>query len=89
MGQHSPEQPVTEIIAFIFRNYSLVGRKSLRRSEAAQAVQQLATGWTIRETNLGEGDFSHLSKQSLGSTQPPVQWVPGLLHGSKAAGAWR
>jgi hypothetical protein len=23
-------------------------------------------------------DFSHTSRPALGSTQPPVQWVPGL-----------
>jgi len=30
-----------------------------------------------------------LSSPALGSTQPPVQWAPGYLHGGKAAGAWR
>jgi len=26
-------------------------------------------------------DFPHLSRPALGSTQPPVQWVPGLSWG--------
>jgi hypothetical protein len=26
-------------------------------------------------------DFPHLSKPVLGTTQPPVQWIPGLFWG--------
>ena len=26
-------------------------------------------------------DFPHLSRPTLGRTQPPVQWVPGLSRG--------
>jgi hypothetical protein len=30
-----------------------------------------------------------LSRPALRSTQPPIQWVPGVLSpGGKAAGAW-
>ena len=35
-----------------------------------------------------ERDFPHLSRPALGTTHPPVQWVPGLSRG-KAAGTWR
>jgi hypothetical protein len=34
-------------------------------------------------------DFPHLSTPALGSTQTPIQCVPGLSLGGKAAGAWR
>ena len=30
--------------------------------------------------------FTHLSRRALGTTQPPVQWVPGVSRGKERPG---
>jgi hypothetical protein len=56
----------------------------------AQSVQRLATGWMVRGSNPGGGgrDFPNPFRPAVGSTQPPIQWVPDLT-GGKAAGLRR
>jgi hypothetical protein len=51
----------------------------------AQAVQCLTTGWTTGRSGFdfrrGQRIFpvASVSRPALGPTQPPVQWVPGVL----------
>jgi hypothetical protein len=44
----------------------------------------IATGYGLdgpgTEAQWGS-DFSHMSRLALGPTQPPAQWIPGLLQG--------
>jgi hypothetical protein len=56
------------------------------------SVVGIATGYGLDgpliELRLGRG-IPYSTRPALGPTQPPVQWVPSLLPGGKAAGAWR
>ena len=49
----------------------------------------IATGYGLDgrgiDSWLGR-DYPHLSRPVLGSTQPPVQWVPGLSWGKQRPG---
>jgi hypothetical protein len=51
----------------------------------APSVQRWATGWTIGvlgfDSRWGLGIFllTTASRTALGSTQPPIEWVPGAL----------
>jgi hypothetical protein len=51
---------------------------------------ELAMGWTVWESNPGGGKIFHTRPDwPWGPNEPPAQWAPGVLAGSKAAGAWR
>ena len=69
-------------VSFDFRSFSHVGRDSV----VGKATRNGLDGPGI-EPRWGQ-DFPHLSRPVLGPAQPPVQWVPGLFPGGKAAGAW-
>jgi hypothetical protein len=44
---------------------------------------------TATRYGLDVPGIQHPSRQALGPTQPPIQYVPGLFPGGKAAKAWR
>jgi hypothetical protein len=60
---------------------------SVRIGSGIVRVVGIATGYGLDgpgiECRWGR-DFPHLSRPALGSTQPPVQWVPGFSNGQKA-----
>jgi len=48
------------------------------------SLASIATGYGLDGPGIESRwmrDFPHLSRPALGSTQPPVQWVPGLSWG--------
>jgi hypothetical protein len=64
---------------------------SMTKSVGRDSVVGIATRYGLDgpgiESRWGR-DFPHPSRPTLGPTQPPIQWVPGLFPGGKAAGAW-
>jgi len=57
-------------------------------SEPGSSVS-IATGYGLDGPGIESRwwrDFPDLSRPSLGLTQPPVQWVPGLFRGQRTAG---
>jgi hypothetical protein len=56
------------------------------------SVVGIATGYGLDSPGIESRwvrDFPHLSRSALELAEPPVQWVPGLSRGQKAAGEWR
>jgi len=52
-------------------------------------VTRLRAGQPEFDSRRARGSFLFAipSRQALGSTQPPIEWIPGGFLGDKAAGA--
>jgi hypothetical protein len=75
---------------FVLFNFSVVLLCKYWRKKSSSGIPGstvvIATGYRLDgpgiESRWGR-DFPHLSRPALGTTQPPVQWVPGLSRGVK------
>ena len=69
--------------------------ESNKNTTRSNVGRDSSVGMAIRYGLYGPGieawwgrDFTNPSRPTLGPTQPPVQWVPGLSR-EKKAGVWR
>ena len=59
------------------------------RAGMAQSVYRLFQAGRPGGGNVVRRDIPHQPRPIPGPIQPPVQWIPGLYPGGKAAEAWR
>jgi hypothetical protein len=81
LGHFSPEKMQPAV-------FLVLPRPSVGRDSSVGIATRYEMDGPGIESRWGR-DFPQPSRPALGPTEPPVQWVPGLFPGGKAAGAWR
>jgi hypothetical protein len=74
------------------RSFETLGTACTRLIVGRDGVVGVETRYGLEGTGMESPwgrDFPHASRPALESAQPPIQCVPGLFPGGKAAGAWR
>ena len=61
-----------------FKPYTI---RSVGPDSSVDIATELRVGRSEDQIPVGGRDFPHLSISGLGSTQPPIQWVPVLSRG--------
>jgi hypothetical protein len=86
--------PLKPTLVFIIVKNSARTSKRTEQGSSVSIVSDygLDTGWLGFDARQGQRIFplASVSRPVVGPTQPPIQWVPGILSpGQSAAGAWR
>jgi len=69
-------------------NNNSYSKNNMSRDSSVGIATRYGLGGPGIESRWGR-DFPHLSRPALRPTQTHIEWVPGLFHGGKTAGAWR
>jgi hypothetical protein len=95
-GHLVPEGIIAYEFVFMYSSFTVCMHVTLNHLEEGMfdgsVIEFLVTHYGLSEPGIEfwyGRHFLHMSTPALGSTQAPVQWVPGLIPRGKVAGACR